>query len=93
MAKIQRSAAAGAAMRGAELLRLRPGGELLAAGPDGVGRVERMIVALRPTEQVKLDEPAISSSRVSRESQSRSNACSSPLITLNRFIAASIMTN
>jgi hypothetical protein len=47
---------AGARVRGAELLGLGPGLEVVFRGPHGVRGVERVILERRPLEQVELLE-------------------------------------
>src|ERR1700760_1884487 len=56
MTEVKRLAVAGGAVRGAKLLRPRPVFERILARPHRMRGIERMIVALRPTQQVKLDE-------------------------------------
>ena len=46
----------GAGMRLAELLRLGPGLERRLVRPQGVGRIQRVIVGLRPAQQIEFDE-------------------------------------
>src|SRR6185437_13268658 len=47
---------AGARVGGAKFLRLGPGLESRLAPPDGMRRVERVVLGLRPLKQMKLDE-------------------------------------
>ena len=56
VAEIKRLVGARAAVRGAKMFGLGPGGEGVLARPDGVRRIEHVIVALGPAQQVELDE-------------------------------------
>src|SRR5208282_5475922 len=44
-------------MGGAKMFGLRPGGKGVFARPDCVRRIEHVIVALRPAQQMELEEP------------------------------------
>jgi hypothetical protein len=56
MPQIEGLVVAGVAMRGAERLRSGPRFEGRAALPDGVGRIERVILGFGAFDQVELDE-------------------------------------
>src|SRR5271166_2047957 len=57
MADIERLVGAGVTMGGAKMFGLRPGGEGVFARPDRVRRIEHVIVALRPAQEMELEEP------------------------------------
>src|SRR5436305_8490690 len=56
MTEIKRLVVAGAAMGGAKCFGLRPRRESSLIGPDGVRGVERVVLGLRPAQEVKLKE-------------------------------------
>src|SRR5438309_3145565 len=56
VAEIKRLVVAGAAMRGAERFRLRPGGESLLVRPHRMRGIERMVLLLGPAQEVEFDK-------------------------------------
>src|SRR5271157_256201 len=57
MAEIERLVFAGVAMRRAKMFRLRPAGEGVFPRPDRVRRIEHVIFALGPAQEMELEEP------------------------------------
>src|SRR5208283_3974980 len=57
MAEIERLVGAGVTMGRAKMFRLRPGGEGVFARPDRVRRIEHVIFALGPAQEMELEEP------------------------------------
>ncbi len=68
MAEIERLVGAGVTMGGPKMLGLSPGGEDISVRPDRVRRIEHVIVALWPAQEMELEEPGHTvEMRVARE--------------------------
>jgi hypothetical protein len=89
--QIQRLVVARVAVRGTERVGSGPRFERGAAFPDGVGRIERVVLGSGPLSRWNSVKPGTLSRWLSRDSQTFSKAASDPLATLKRFMAINII--